>query len=93
MPDFSVTMIAPDYVVSEIHRRALGADGQAIGVSPLQESKVMKADECANMIVAAMEKRERLLLTSTRGKLGRWLKILAPSVIDNMAAKAIREKK
>lgn len=89
----SVTMIAPDYVVSEIHRRALGADGQAIGVSPLQEAKVMKADECANMIVAAMEKRERLLLTSTRGKLGRWLKILAPSVIDNMAAKAIREKK
>lgn len=89
----SVTMIAPDYVVSEIHRRALGADGQAIGVSPLQEAKVMKADECANMIVAAMEKRERLLLTSMRGKLGRWLKILAPSVIDNMAAKAIREKK
>jgi short-subunit dehydrogenase len=89
----SVTMIAPDYVVSEIHRRALGADGHAIGVSPLQEAKVMKADDCANMIVAAMEKRERLLLTSTRGKLGRWLKILAPSVIDNMAAKAIRDKK
>jgi hypothetical protein len=32
------------------------------------------------------------LLMSTRGKLGRWLKIIAPSVIDRMAAKAIRQR-
>ena len=32
-------------------------------------------------------------LTSSRGKLGRWLKLLAPKVMDNLAAKAIREKK
>lgn len=89
----SVTMVAPDYVVSEIHRRALGSDGQPIGVSPLVESKVMKSDECAQLIVGAMERRERLLLTSSRGKLGRWLKLLAPQMMDNLAAKAIREKK
>jgi hypothetical protein len=29
---------------------------------------------------------------STRGKLGRWLKLLAPSVIDRIAAKAIRQR-
>lgn len=89
----SVTMVAPDYVVSEIHRRALGSDGQPIGVSPLVESKVMKSDECAQLIVGAVERRERLLLTSGRGKLGRWLKLLAPQLMDNIAAKAIREKK
>jgi NAD(P)-dependent dehydrogenase (short-subunit alcohol dehydrogenase family) len=89
----SVTMVAPDYVVSEIHRRALGSDGQPLGKSPLQESKVMTADTCAQLIVGAMERRERLLLTSSRGKLGRWLKLLAPQLMDNIAAKAIREKK
>lgn len=89
----SVTMAAPDYVVSEIHRRALGSDGKPLGVSPLVESKVMKSDECAELIIGAMERRERLLLTSGRGKLGRWLKLLAPRLMDNIAAKAIREKK
>ena len=89
----SVTMVAPDFVVSEIHRRALGPDGKPLGVSPIQESKVMTSAECAALIVPAMEKRERLLLTSSRGKLGRWLKLLAPQFMDNLAVKAIREKK
>jgi hypothetical protein len=39
-----------------------------------------------------METRQRLLLMSARGKLGRWLKLLAPSMIDRMAAKAIRQR-
>jgi len=47
----------------------------------------------AALIVPAMEQRQRLLLTSIRGKLGRWLKVLAPQYMDNLAAKAIREKK
>lgn len=89
----SVTMVAPDFVVSEIHRRALGPDGKPLGVSPIQESKVMTSAECAALIVPAMEKRERLLLTSSRGRLGRWLKLLAPQFMDNLAVKAIREKK
>jgi len=88
----SVTMAAPDYVVSEIHRRALGSDGKPLGVSPIHEAKVMKSDECARLIVEAMTRRERLLLTSSRGRLGRWLKLLAPQVMDNLAAKAIRDK-
>lgn len=89
----SVTMVAPDFVVSEIHRRALGPDGKPLGVSPIQESKVMTSAECAALIVPAMEKRERLLLTSSRGRLGRWLKLIAPQFMDNLAVKAIREKK
>jgi len=89
----SVTMVAPDYVVSEIHRRALGSDGKPLGQSPIQEDKVMTSEECARLTVAAMEKRERLLLTSLRGKLGWWLRVLAPRKLEAMAAKAIRDKK
>ena len=87
-----VSVIAPDFVVSEIHKRAIGPDGEPLGASPMKQSKIMTADECARQIVRAMGKRQRLLLMSARGKLGRWLKILAPSVIDRMAAKAIRQR-
>src|SRR5688500_15630780 len=35
-----VTVIAPDFVVSEIHRRSMGPDGRAIGRSPMQEARL-----------------------------------------------------
>jgi short-subunit dehydrogenase len=87
-----VSVIAPDFVVSEIHKRAIGPDGQPLGSSPMQQSKIMTAAECAARIVRAIEKRERLVLMSTRGKLGRWLKLLAPTMIDRIAARAIRQR-
>jgi short-subunit dehydrogenase len=88
-----VTMVAPDYVLSEIHRRALGPDGKPLGKSPMQEDKIMTAQTCAAMIVRAMEKRSRLLLTSRRTKLGRYLQILCPPLIEYLTKKAVREKK
>ncbi len=88
----SVTMVAPDFVVTEIHRRALGADGRALGASPLVESKVMTAEECAEQMVTAMDKRERQLLLSARAKVGRFLQIVAPWLIDIIAARAIAKK-
>jgi len=88
----SVTMIAPDFVVSQIHRRALDGRGNPLGTSPLDESKVMSAEACARLIVPAIEQRQRLLITSSRGRLGRWVKLLAPSLLDRLAAKAILQK-
>jgi len=87
-----VSVIAPDFVVSEIHKRAIGPDGEPLGSSPMMQLKIMTADDCAARIVRAMEKRQRLLLMSTRGKFGRWLKLLAPGLIDRIAAKAIRQR-
>jgi short-subunit dehydrogenase len=87
-----VSVIAPDFVVTEIHKRAIGPDGEPLGHSPMVQSKIMTAERCAARIARAIERRERLVLMSARGKLGRWLKLLAPSVIDRMAAKAIRQR-
>ena len=87
-----VSVIAPDFVVSEIHKRAVGPDGEPLGTSPMKQSKIMTAEECARQIARAMEKRQRQLLMSTRGKLGMWLKLLAPGLIDRLAAKAIRQR-
>jgi short-subunit dehydrogenase len=87
-----VSVVAPDFVVSEIHKRAIGPDGEPLGSSPMVQAKIMTADQCAARIVRAMEKRERLVLMSARGKWGRWLKLLAPSLIDRLAARAIRQR-
>lgn len=89
----TVTMIAPDFVLSEIHRRAFDKDGNPLGTSPIQESKVMTAAECADRIVKTMEDRKRLAVLSARGKVGRWIKLIAPGLIDRAAQKAIQVAK
>jgi short-subunit dehydrogenase len=86
----SVTIICPDFVLSEIHRRALGADGRALGTSPLAGRKIMTAERCAELMVRSIARRERLLITSPRGRAGRWARLVAPRLVDRIAARAIR---
>jgi short-subunit dehydrogenase len=87
----SVTLIAPDFVVSEIHRRSLGPDGRPLGATRMQEAKIMTAEECAARIVRAMERRQRLAVLSLRGRLGRFARLVSPGLIDRIAARAVRE--
>ncbi|HKE45670.1 MAG TPA: SDR family oxidoreductase [Steroidobacteraceae bacterium] len=88
----SVTIIAPDFVVTETHKRAIGRDGQPLGVSPMRQEKIMTAEQCARLVVPAIEKRRRLLLTSYRGRMARYVRLFWPSLIDRLAARAIRER-
>jgi short-subunit dehydrogenase len=85
----SVTLVCPDFVRSEIHRRALGPDGQAVGQSPLSEERIMPAAECARLILAAARARRRMALLSLRGRLGRFVQVFAPGLIDRIAARAV----
>ncbi len=85
----SVTILCPDFVVSEIHKRATGSDGKPLGESPMQESKIMTAEECAALMIPAIEKRQRMLVMSLRGRLGRWVRLVAPGLIDRIALRAV----
>jgi hypothetical protein len=49
----------------------------------------MGTEECARMILRAMEGRKRLVLGSLRGKFGRWVRLLAPRVVDRIARRAV----
>jgi NAD(P)-dependent dehydrogenase (short-subunit alcohol dehydrogenase family) len=89
----TVSVIAPDFVRSEIHVRALDANGQAIGASPLQEHKIMTAERCAEEIVQALEHRQRLRLLSLRGRVGYRLRPWFPQLIDWVATRAVRRGK
>jgi NAD(P)-dependent dehydrogenase (short-subunit alcohol dehydrogenase family) len=85
-----VTIVAPGFVKSELHKGALGADGRPLGVSPMDEPRIMTSEQCAHLIAGAMRARQRLLITSGRGRLARWLRLVAPALVDRLAERAIR---
>ncbi len=62
----TVTIVAPDFVQSEIHQRSLGSDGKSLGRLLQDHEKYLSAEACADMIVKAMAQRKRLLVTSWR---------------------------
>ena len=89
----SVTVIAPYFVQSEIRKRSPGPDGRTVEASPVREVEVMSAEECASRMVRAMERRQRMLVMTWKGKLGRWAKLVAPGLVDRLAAGAVRKGK
>lgn len=87
----SVTVIAPYFVQSEIRRRSPGPDGRTVEASPIREAEIMSAEECARLVIRAMERRQRMLVMTLKGKLGRWLGLAFPSLVDHLAAEAVRK--
>jgi hypothetical protein len=59
----------------------------------MQEPHLMTAQQCARLIANAMRRRQRLLITSARGRFGLWARLIVPSVVDAVAARAIRERR
>jgi len=86
----AVTVIAPYFVQSEIRHRALAGDGKPLPASPVNESEVMTAEECARKIVRAMQRRQRMLVMTLKGRLGRWVKLAAPALVDRLAERSVR---
>ena len=87
----AVTMIYPGFVATGIRENATGPDGKPILVSPVKEGEVMSVEDCARRIVTAMERREREVVMTARGKIGLFLKLLAPSLIDRIARRAVEK--
>jgi len=87
----TATMIYPGFVTSEIRERAYGADGKPLVKSPVRETEVMTVAECARIIINAIARRKREEVMTLRGKLGQWLKLIAPGAVDRVVRKAIEE--
>jgi len=88
----AVTIAYPGVVATEIRRRGFDARGRPAGRSGLKEEGAMPVDECARRILDGMEAREREVVMTAKGKIGRLLKLLAPGVVENMALAALREE-
>jgi NAD(P)-dependent dehydrogenase (short-subunit alcohol dehydrogenase family) len=86
----SVTVVYPGFVRSDINRRALAADGAPFGdrASLRQPREAMDTAECARQVLRATAARDRDLIMTLTGKLGRILKWLTPSLVDRLAFNA-----
>jgi short-subunit dehydrogenase len=89
----SVTIIYPDFVNTGVRERAFGADGNPLGRSPVHEEKVMTTEECVRLALKAIANRQREDVQTMRGKVGQWLKLIAPGVVDRIAQNAIKNGK
>jgi short-subunit dehydrogenase len=85
----SVTVIYPGFISTGIRERALGADGKPLGKSPYEEKGLMPVEKCAQLTVKAIAGRRRELVMTLRGKVGQWLKLVAPGLVDTLACKAV----
>jgi short-subunit dehydrogenase len=87
----AVTIVYPGVVATRIRHHGFGADGKAAGKSGLDESGAMPVETCARQIVGAMTARRRELVMTAKGRLGPWLKLLAPGLVERMARAALKK--
>lgn len=88
----SVTIAFPGVVLTRIRHHGLNAKGQAAGSSGLREDNAMRVDHCVRLIIAGMQAREREVVMTAAGKLGRFLKLIAPGVVERMALNALKDE-
>jgi short-subunit dehydrogenase len=84
----SVTMIYPGWVSTGISSRALKLDGNQTGQISIHEKDAMPVETCARLIIQAAEKRKREVIMTLQGKLGLWLRLIAPAIIEQIARKS-----
>lgn len=88
----SVTTAYPGVVSTQIRHRGFNAAGGAAGSSGLKEDGAMSVQECARLILRGMERRDREVVMTAQGKLGRWLKLIAPAQVESMALAALKDE-
>lgn len=79
-----VMWVSPGFTASNIRNVALAGDGQSQGETPLDEGKLMSAEECAQRTLAAIAQRKRSVVMTGQGKLTVWLNKLLPGLADKL---------
>ncbi len=85
-----VLVVSPGFVQTEVRERALGADGHPLRHSHIQESGAIPVEACVKQMMDGIRARKReLLIGSARVRIGLWLKLIAPKLVDRMARQAV----
>lgn len=83
----NVMWVCPGFTKSNIRKAALNKDAQAQGESPINESSLMSAPECAQHIINAIEKNKRTIVLTFRGKQTVFMNKFFPSWTDKLTRK------
>lgn len=88
----SVTIAFPGVVATRTRHRGYNARGVPAGSSGLKEDDAMPVAECARLIIEGMEARRREVVMTAKGRLGRFMKLLAPGLIERLALAALKDE-
>jgi short-subunit dehydrogenase len=80
----NVMWVSPGFTASNIRNVALNSEGKPQGESPLDEGKLMTAEECAVHIADAISKRKRTLVLTFTGKQAVFMNRFFPSLADKL---------
>lgn len=83
----NVMWASPGYTTSNIRNVALTKDGQLQGGSPMDESKLMRPEEAAHIILRAIRKRKRTVVMTFQGKMAVFINKLLPKLTDRLIRK------
>lgn len=83
----NVMWVCPGFTTSNIRNAALNKEGEKQGESPMDEGKMMTAEECAKRILSAIEKRKRTVVMTFQGKQTVFLNKFFPKLADKMVRK------
>jgi short-subunit dehydrogenase len=81
----NVMWVCPGFTTSNIRNVALNKSGESQGESPMDEGKMMSAEECARHIIHAIQKRKRTLVLTMEGKRTIFMNRFFPSIADKLA--------
>lgn len=84
----SVTIALPDFVATGARARNLGPDGKPIVNAIPYGKSTMSPETCARLILQGASKRERETVMTLRGKVGPWVRLIAPGLVDRLAQRA-----
>jgi short-subunit dehydrogenase len=87
-----VMVAFPGVVATEIRRRGWNGRGEPAGISGLSEARAMPVETCARLILDGMRARRREVVMSAQGRIGLWLKLIAPAMVDRMARAALAKR-
>ena len=80
----NVLVFAPGYTSSNVRNAALTADGSAQGETPLDEGKLMSAEQCAQHLAKALKKRRSECILTGLGKATVFFHRLLPRLTDRL---------
>lgn len=80
----NVMWVSPGFTASNIRNVALDKNAKPQKENPMDEDKMMSAEECAGYILKAIEKKKRTLVLTLLGKSSLLINKLLPRIADNM---------
>ncbi len=85
--DVHVMWVCPGFTASNIRNAALTKEGEQQGESPMDEGKMMTAEECAGHILDAIRNRKRTLVLTFTGKRTIFMNRFFPGWADKLVRK------